>query len=76
MRLSRRVFAPFAGLVLALSLALSPVSAAPAQQAVPFSFCRLLNSLGARLPDIPEIHAAWAQALASVGCSVQNGNSV
>ena len=75
MRLSRRVLAPFVGLVLALSLAISPVSAAPAQQQFGgFSFCRILNSFGSQLPDIPGVHQAWLQVLASLGCSIQNGN--
>ena len=77
MQVSRRVFAPFAGVVLALTLALSPVSAQPAQQQLgDFGICRILNSFGSRIPDFPGFHAAWSQVLASLGCSVQNGTSL
>jgi len=67
MALTRRVLAPFVGLLLALSLALSPVSAAPAQ-VNGFSICDVLFLIGHRLPDVPAVHNAWGQVLEHFGC--------
>ena len=63
--LRRRVMAPLLGLMLALSLAVTPVSAVPA----PSPLCGFLTSIGASLPNIPFIQAAWHAVLADFGCA-------
>jgi hypothetical protein len=55
---------------LALSLAVGPVSAQPAQFPQPsFSLCTFLVAIESQLPDVPEIQSAFAQLLAHFGCT-------
>jgi hypothetical protein len=87
MHLSRRAFATISGLILALSLAVGPVSAQPVQQQFSicpflialqnhlFSFSSLQPSLGVtQLSSGNSIEEAFAVLLAQLGCA--NGTPV
>jgi hypothetical protein len=63
----RRLIAPLAGVLLALSLAIGPVSAQSVQTSR-FSVCTVLLAIENQLPNVPGLQAAFAAALAQLGC--------
>jgi hypothetical protein len=64
----RRLVAPFVGILLALTLAFAPVSAARTPTIVVNPVCAYLVNV--QLPDSPIFQAVWNRILASLGCGL------
>jgi hypothetical protein len=72
MHLSRRVAAPLAGAVLALTVIAAPAVAAPRElpENGNAAVCNALYSTQERLPDDPFIQRIWSRLLTFFDCSV------
>jgi hypothetical protein len=68
MLLKRRLVTVVAGLMLVLSMAVTPVSATTLPAPREFSVCGVIRSLGSTLPDTRLAQAAYAFVLRSFSC--------